>query len=79
MKIHLHGCRTVCLVLLSTIVGPAVIMAPVMFVAWRQVLTKQHDEIDRLAVSGLRRANDIYADAVRVLRLADNTRPCGQT
>ena len=74
MKIHLHGCRTVCLVLLSTIVGPAVIMAPVMFVAWRQVITKQHDEIDRLAVSGLRRANDIYADAVRVLRLADDTR-----
>lgn len=74
MKMQLRGWRTVCLVLLSAIVGPAVVMAPVMFVAWRQVLTKQQDDVHRLAVSGLHRANDIYADAVRVLRLADDTR-----
>lgn len=45
-----------------------------MFFAWRQVLTKQQDNVHHLAVHGLHRANDIYADAVRVLRLADNIR-----
>jgi sensor c-di-GMP phosphodiesterase-like protein len=60
--------------LLSAIVGPAVVLTPVMFVAWRQVLSKHHDDVQNLAVRGLQRANDIYADAVRVLRLANDTR-----
>lgn len=74
MKMQLHGCRTVCVVLLSAILGPAAVMAPVAFLAWRPVLARQQHDLERLAENGLHRANDIYADAVRVLRLADDTR-----